>query len=146
MVSSIIAQIDTTFTWGLYDRDPLPHWTNGRLTLLGDAAHPMLPHAGQGANQAIEDAVALATILARADRSTVPTALRVYENVRRQRTAEVQRRARLSGANYASSSRDTDARDRQLQGQARNRAWIFHYDAQADADAVADAAGLAATR
>jgi salicylate hydroxylase len=145
-VSAIIAHIDTTFTWGLYDREPLPRWSNGRLTLLGDAAHPMLPHAGQGANQAIEDAVALATILARADRSTVPAALRVYETVRRQRTADVQRQARLSGARYDASSRDAVARDGHLQGQARSRAWLYDYDAQVEAAAAADAAGLAATR
>jgi len=42
---------------------PLPRWSSGRLTLLGDAAHPMLPHLGQGVNQALEDAVALATLL-----------------------------------------------------------------------------------
>ena len=69
MVGAIIAQVDATFRWGLYDREPLPTWTRGRLTLLGDAAHPMLPHAGQGANQAIEDAVALATVLGRATAS-----------------------------------------------------------------------------
>ena len=62
-IIEIIGQIRTTFTWGLYDREPLPRWTNGRLTLLGDAAHPMLPHQGQGANQAIEDAIALAALL-----------------------------------------------------------------------------------
>ena len=59
-------------------------WTNGRLTLLGDAAHPMLPHAGQGANQAIEDGVALATVLAHADRASAPRALQVYEQLRRE--------------------------------------------------------------
>jgi len=52
------------FQWGMYDRAPLPRWSSGRLTLLGDAAHPMLPHLGQGVNQALEDAVALATLLA----------------------------------------------------------------------------------
>jgi salicylate hydroxylase len=62
-ITEIIGHIRTTFTWGLYDREPLPLWTNGRLTLLGDAAHPMLPHQGQGANQAIEDAIALAALL-----------------------------------------------------------------------------------
>ena len=63
------ARFRTTFRWALYDREPLPTWTKGRLTLLGDAAHPMLPHLGQGANQSIEDGMALATILARADRA-----------------------------------------------------------------------------
>ena len=55
----LLTHVDTTFTWELYDREPLTRWTQGRLCLLGDAAHPMLPHMGQGANQAIEDAMAL---------------------------------------------------------------------------------------
>ena len=69
-IGSLLQQVQTTFRWALYDREPLPTWTKGRLTLLGDAAHPMLPHLGQGANQSIEDGMALATILARADRAT----------------------------------------------------------------------------
>ena len=84
MVEAIIAQAKHTFRWGLYDREPLATWTKGRLTLLGDAAHPMLPHAGQGANQAIEDAVALATVLGRADRASAPRALQIYEPLRRE--------------------------------------------------------------
>ena len=58
-------------------------WSKGRLTLLGDAAHPMLPHMGQGANQSIEDGMALATILSRADRKSAPAALLAYERLRR---------------------------------------------------------------
>ena len=85
MVGSLIGHIAQPFRWGLYDREPLARWTQGRLTLLGDAAHPMLPHTGQGANQAIEDAVALATVLSRCERSSAPRALEVYESMRRER-------------------------------------------------------------
>ena len=64
-IASVIAAISgpggSGFQWGMYDRAPLPRWSSGRLTLLGEAAHPMLPHLGQGVNQALEDAVVLAT-------------------------------------------------------------------------------------
>ena len=135
IVEAVLAQVKTCFRWGLYDRDPLPAWSRGRLTLLGDAAHAMLPHAGQGANQAIEDGVALAAILSQADRSTVPRALRLYEAVRRNRTSGVQSLSRLNGARYEASS-DLDTRDRQLTNQAVDRAWIWSYDAEAEATAA----------
>ena len=64
---------------GLYDRDPLPRWTNGRLGLLGDAAHAMLPHMGQGANQAIEDGMALATLMRGTDAADVAEVLLRYQ-------------------------------------------------------------------
>jgi 2-polyprenyl-6-methoxyphenol hydroxylase-like FAD-dependent oxidoreductase len=67
----------------LFDRDPLPSWGSGRVTLLGDAAHPMLPHTGQGAAQAIVDAVALGKTL---DRTNVEASLRAYERERISRT------------------------------------------------------------
>ena len=82
-IATVLEQVQTTFRWALYDREPLPCWSKGRLTLLGDAAHPMLPHMGQGANQSIEDGMALATILSRADRKSAPTALLAYERLRR---------------------------------------------------------------
>jgi 2-polyprenyl-6-methoxyphenol hydroxylase-like FAD-dependent oxidoreductase len=70
----------------LFERRALGEWSTGRVTLLGDAAHPMLPHTGQGAAQALEDAVALGLALAPAD---VESALRRYERVRSRRTRRV---------------------------------------------------------
>jgi 2-polyprenyl-6-methoxyphenol hydroxylase-like FAD-dependent oxidoreductase len=136
-VEAIIAQVKTTFRWGLFDREPLQTWTRGRLTLLGDAAHPMLPHAGQGANQAIEDAIALATILQHADRVTAPRALLIYEQLRHERTAGVQRMSRFNGALYEAARGDLIARDGQLAAVPQTRGWIWNYDAEAEAWAAA---------
>jgi len=136
LILAILAEAKNTFRWGLYDREPLAAWTRGRLTLLGDAAHPMLPHAGQGANQAIEDGVALATVLASADRASAPRALLIYESLRRERTAGVQERSRLNGARYYASGAE---RDRALSAQHQERAWIWDFDAEAEAFAAAAA-------
>jgi len=114
------------FQWGMYDRVPLPRWSSGRLTLLGDAAHPMLPHLGQGANQALEDAVALAALLgATASPAGVPRVLAAYEQLRRDRTARVQLGSRRQGAGYDSSG-----------SQLIDRRWIYEYDAWAEAVAL----------
>src|SRR6185312_4082343 len=113
MVETIIAQVKTTFRWGLFDREPLARWTAGRLTLLGDAAHPMLPHVGQGANQAIEDAVALATLLDGVAAADVPGALEKYEAVRRAHAARVQGSSRSNGRRYDSAYSDLNQRDRE---------------------------------
>src|SRR5204862_7212134 len=135
-IGAVLEQVDKTFRWALYDREPLPTWTRGRLTLLGDAAHPMLPHVGQGANQAIEDGVALAAVLSDADRATAPRALLAYESVRRERTAGVQHSSRVNGARYDASGGDLSIRDRQLASQPEWRAWIWDYDAEAEAAAA----------
>ena len=75
-VRDIIAALDHTFRWGIYDRPPLPYWSRGCVTLLGDAAHPMVPHFGQGAGQAIEDGFALAVLLEHARRDEIPVRLK----------------------------------------------------------------------
>src|SRR5262249_2472593 len=79
----------------IYDRPPLRVWGSGRVTLLGDAAHPMTPNLGQGACQAIEDAVVLARSLER--ERDVAAALRVYEAARIPRTRAIVARSRLVG-------------------------------------------------
>ena len=78
----------------IYDRKPDKSWGSGRVTLLGDAAHPMTPNVAQGACQAIEDGVFLAKKLRT---GTVEEALRAYETTRRKRTAPIQKRAHAIG-------------------------------------------------
>ena len=85
--------------WPLYDREPSTSWGQGPVTLLGDAAHPMLPFLAQGAAMAIEDAVVLARELARSPVDCA-AALRSYESERRPRTARVQREARRNDFSY----------------------------------------------
>lgn len=130
VVQHIISHVDTTFRWGLYDREPLAHWSNGRLTLLGDAAHPMLPHMGQGANQSIEDAVALATVLEVTDHADIPAALLRYESLRRGRAAQVQANSRNGGLVYDSG--DSPERDEKLRGTVADLLWSLDYDAEAE--------------
>jgi salicylate hydroxylase len=74
----------------LYVRDPLPLWSVGRVTLLGDACHPMVPFMAQGACMAVEDAVVLGRALEGADQADVGSAFKRYENTRKERTARVQ--------------------------------------------------------
>jgi salicylate hydroxylase len=136
-IGSLLSQVQATFRWALYDREPLPTWTLGRLTLLGDAAHPMLPHLGQGANQSIEDGMALATILAHADRTTAPAALLAYEHLRRERVAQVQRGARENGLRYDSANSDLGIRDAEITAHAAFRRRLYDHDVVPEAKAAA---------
>ncbi len=135
-VGEVLKQVDKTFRWALYDRDPLPTWTKGRLTLLGDAAHPMLPHLGQGANQSIEDGMALATILDQVSTATVPGALLAYDRLRRERVADVQLGARQNGLRLDSAEADLVARDAQLVAHAEFRKQFYTYDVVPEARAA----------
>jgi salicylate hydroxylase len=96
-VAGVIAAVDACHLWGLFDRDPLPRWVDGRVALLGDAAHPMLPFMAQGAAQAIEDAAALARHVAG---GATPAALAAYQAERRPRTAAIQAASRANAGLY----------------------------------------------
>lgn len=84
--------------WGLFARDPLPSWTRGVTTLLGDAAHPMLPWFGQGAASALEDAVVLGRCLLEGDSpKEINTGFRRYEQARLPRVTMLQRESAAGG-------------------------------------------------
>ena len=136
-IQRLLSEVQVTFRWALYDREPLPVWTKERLSLLGDAAHPMLPHLGQGANQSIEDGMALATILACADRTTAPLALLAYERLRRERVAQVQRGARENGLRCDSAYSDLGIRDAEITAHAAFRKRLYDHDVVPDAQAAA---------
>jgi salicylate hydroxylase len=97
----------------LYIRDPMPVWTKGRVTLLGDACHPMVPFMAQGACMAIEDSVILGRALDGADEATVEDALNRYENTRKARTAKVQ----------------IGSRGNEWLREGGNADWVYGYDA-----------------
>lgn len=97
-VRALIDAAPDCFKWALHDRPPLPAWSAGRATLVGDACHPMLPFLAQGACMAIEDAWVLARLLEDREHEDDPTpALQRYPRYRRGRTAKVQQAAREQG-------------------------------------------------
>ncbi|WP_432854616.1 FAD-dependent monooxygenase [Amycolatopsis sp. CA-161197] len=91
-----VSRIETGRCWPIYDRDPLPTWVHGRAVLLGDAAHPMLQYLGQGACQALEDALALGEAV-RGSGTDIGKAVKSYDAVRVPRAGLCQTRARLWG-------------------------------------------------
>ncbi len=128
-----------TFKWGLFDRDPMQSWSKGRATLLGDAAHPMLPFLSQGAAMAIEDGYVLAAAL-EAFRDDIDHALVAYEAERLPRTARVQLEARERGKTYhlatPEEQRKRDEEMKQRQKDDPNAVgikaeWVYSYDSVA---------------
>src|SRR5215216_3582691 len=98
-VLRMLERIETWRMWVLCDREPIKEWNKGHVTLLGDAAHPMLQYLAQGAAMAIEDAVTLGAAL-QAWPADVPAAFRAYQQARYLRTGRVQLTARLYGEIY----------------------------------------------
>ncbi|PTE00793.1 FAD-dependent monooxygenase [Pandoraea apista] len=114
---ALLAACDSVLKSALYVRDPLPQWSRDRVSLLGDASHPMMPFMAQGAGMAIEDAVVLSRHLAavgpNADAAALAAALARYEASRRERTARVQ----------------IGSRGNQWLKEGGNADWVYEYDA-----------------
>jgi 3-hydroxybenzoate 6-monooxygenase len=98
-VRTLLNKIESWRMWVLCDRPPIKEWSRGRMTLLGDAAHPMLQYLAQGAGMSIEDAVCLANAVVAAD-GDYPSAFRAYQQTRYLRTGRVQIMARVYGEFY----------------------------------------------
>jgi salicylate hydroxylase len=139
-VGAILESVEETFIWALFDRAPLERWSRGRVTLLGDACHPMLPFMAQGSAQAIEDGAALAACLAQT--ADVPAALRRYETVRLPRASQIQA---LSAQNkirfHLPDGPAQEERDRLMATQSTDWsleavAWIYGHDAGIVEDAA----------
>ena len=129
----LIAAAPAWRQWPLFDRAPLQCWNRGRVAVLGDAAHPMLPFLAQGAAQAIEDAVVLARFLAGA--KNMQEALADYGAARRARAARVQAASRRQGRIYHLSGPAALARDHVLgwlgpEKLAARNDWLYGYDAR----------------
>jgi salicylate hydroxylase len=136
-VRAVIGAADRTHRWALYDRDPLTTWATGRIALLGDAAHAMLPFLAQGACQAVEDAAVVTKSLAAADTTSVPDALQRYQVSRQPRVWQVQRMSRQNATTYhlpdgdAQRERDAKWAAAASAGPHSERGWLFAFDAEA---------------
>ena len=114
-VERVLAACPDVHKWAILDRDSLPHWADGNVTLLGDACHPMTPYMAQGAAMAIEDAALLSRCLDSVDASGVADAFRRFEATRKERTTRVQETSRAN--TWLKQKTDTD--------------WVYSYDAWA---------------
>jgi 2-polyprenyl-6-methoxyphenol hydroxylase-like FAD-dependent oxidoreductase len=134
LIHELIDKAEYVNKWAMFGRDPLPGWTKGRVTLMGDAAHPMLPFLAQGAVMAIEDAYALGTLLAKLP---APAALAKYEVLRLARATMVQQAARSRRAMMARANGDGDTTNANVTQIEQ----IYDFDIIAQVAEALDAAG-----
>jgi salicylate hydroxylase len=132
-VLTIVDAIDTPYKWAMLGREPLAHWSVGRVTLLGDACHPTLPFLAQGANMAIEDGMVLARCL---DAFDIPEALRRYEAARLDRTSRIVRGSLENVARYHNprladpvTAQEFMAREFAPRAMGTRYDWLYEYDA-----------------
>ena len=132
-VRTILGEVGAPFVWALFDRTPLERWSEGRVTLLGDACHAMLPFMAQGAAQAIEDGATLAACLA--DDDDAPAALRRYERLRVPRATRIQAGSTENKARFhlpdgpEQEERDARMAEGATDWSFANVAWIYEHDA-----------------
>lgn len=132
-VRDLIAAFPETFIWALHDRAELPRWSDGCVTLLGDACHPMLPMAAQGAAQSIEDGAALATLL-KAMPGDIAGALARYEAVRKPRATKLQQTSAINRSRFHLPDGEAQrARDEAMaisgDRSIANIGWLYLHDA-----------------
>jgi salicylate hydroxylase len=120
------AEGDTSF-WALVDLPRLPRWTRGRVILLGDAAHAPLPHQGQGAGMAIEDAYALGELLGCAGLENFAAAFQAFEKLRSERVRRVQLYSQLSGHAIKFDGKAAAHRDETWPALPDHISWIHTY-------------------
>jgi salicylate hydroxylase len=134
-VAQLIGAVEQTKLYAFYDREPFAHWTRDRVTLMGDAAHPMMPFFAQGASQAIEDAAVLAGCLGEAARDTVAPALARYEALRRERASKVQAISRgRRRHHHLPDGEEQRRRDEEMASEEplAHNAWIYGHDVEED--------------
>jgi salicylate hydroxylase len=134
-IQTIIRELDQPYKWALIGREPMQRWSDGRVTLLGDACHPMLPFLAQGAGMAIEDGFVLARCL-EAYASDPAKALLHYEAARVERTSRVVRGSAENGRRFHSNALSTTAEaqayvDREWESNNIDERydWLYRYDA-----------------
>lgn len=130
-VSAVLTAAEDLRRWPLYQRAALSRWHSGRVTVIGDAAHPLLPFGAQGANQAIESAVTLATCLSRTP--DITDAVRRYARIRAPRLSQVAARVDHNADKlHLSDGAAQWARDQDLRRSGPDDlVWLFGYDAEA---------------
>lgn len=141
-VRALVAAVNGAVGNGLFEQPPLPRWSRGRVVLVGDAAHPILPFVAQGAAQAIEDAVRLAADLRGSVGPDVPARLRGYEAGRRLRVTRVQSAARTAARDYHLPDGDRQRRRDRAIATADLAAHDWLYRHAADAPAIAGQPGV----
>jgi salicylate hydroxylase len=130
-VTEMIQAASSPIRWGLFTVRPLLRWYRGRVVILGDAAHGMLPHHGQGANTSIEDAFALAGLLADARGDDLEATFSRYQALRRARTRTIQRSSWVtSSLLHLPDGPAARARDAKLATVPQDFGWIHEYDVQ----------------
>jgi salicylate hydroxylase len=130
-VTEMIDAASSPIRWGLFTVRPLLRWYRGRVVILGDAAHGMLPHHGQGANTSVEDAFALAGLLASARGDDLEATFSRYQVLRRARTRKIQRSSQVTSALlHLPDGPTARARDAKVAAVPQDFGWIHSYDVQ----------------